>query len=432
MKIKNKPYFCFLILIAYLPFQIALNLKAKYDLASIRILILILFIAVLILLIHKKELKLNHLLGWQSFFLFLFFAWSLISLIKAPNLIWGLRKIAYLGSIFPLYFITIFLAKKLRQTTQIAIIFIYSLGLSALIGLIQFSAQFIFGIDKVYQFWAVNILPIFSGFQLGAMILTYPSWLVNINGETLMRSFSFFSDPHMFSFCLGMIIPFTTIILIANKNKIIIFISYLLMASGLMLSFTRGAYLAIILTLALVSWMVWRYLGKKIIPLLFLGTILVFLIPGSPIADRFYSSFDLSEGSNKGRLEMWEQASKVGLNQPWQGIGLGNYSLSLNKKLDYRNPATAHNFYLDLFSELGLIGLSIWMLLILGTIWQLFKKLYSEINQKTKIIIISLIGSLTYFSVHSFFETAIYQPIILSILMIILGLSSLLSQNKIN
>jgi len=58
--------------------------------------------------------------------------------------------------------------------------------------LLQFLSQFIFGLEKTYSFWAINILPIFSGFNLGAMILAYPSWLVNVSGETIMRAFSFF------------------------------------------------------------------------------------------------------------------------------------------------------------------------------------------------------------------------------------------------
>ena len=155
-------------------------------------------------------------------------------------------------------------------------------------------------------------------------------------------------------------------------------------------------------------------------------SLLVFIVPLTPIADRFYSTFNLSEGSNMGRLEMWQMASKAGMSSFWYGIGLGNYSLMVDSKFDYRNPATAHNLYLDIFSEIGFLGLIVWMILILGTIWQVFKKIRFLNDKKQKCILICLIGSLSYFFIHSFFETAIYQPSVLALLMIILGLSTII------
>jgi len=157
--------------------------------------------------------------------------------------------------------------------------------------------------------------------------------------------------------------------------------------------------------------------------LLYLSLLLI-IVPGTPFSDRFYASFDLDEGSNMGRLEMWQQAGQIGLDNFWQGVGLGNYSLIVDSDLDYRNPVTAHNLYLDFFSEMGIFTLTIWLILILGTIGQLFEKLINLDNMEEKYILIGLIGSLVYFSVHSCFETAIYNPSVLALLMIVLGLST--------
>jgi len=46
------------------------------------------------------------------------------------------------------------------------------------------------------------------------------------------------------------------------------------------------------------------------------------------------------------------------------------------------------------------------------------------VKQSEKYLCLGLIGSLVYFSIHSFFETAIYNPIILALLMVVFGLSS--------
>ncbi len=429
--IKQKLYFWLLLLIIYLPFQIALNLNNKYDLASIRVLIPLFCLIIFIRLYSQKRIILKKFINHQSLFLCLFLCWSLFSLINSINLVWGIKKIIYFISIFPLYLILLSLIENWGQIIKLIKYLLFGFSFLGIIGLLQFLAQFIFGLEKIYQFWAINILPIFSGFNLGNMILNYPSWLVNLNGQTLMRAFSLLSDPHMFSFCLGLIIPFSAIGLLIYKNKLLIAIYYSIFMLGIMLSFTRGAYLGLIIALILISWLIYRDLNKKVVPCFILISLCLFILPISPVADRFYSSFDLTEGSNMGRLEMWQQAEKIGMNHFWQGIGLGNYSLALNQK-DYRNPATAHNFYLDLFSEIGLIGLLLWLGLIFTTFWQLFKSLKKTILFKQKAILISLIGSLAYFSAHSLFETGIYQPIVLSLLMILMGLSQFIYHHENN
>jgi len=422
-------YIWLLLLIAYIPFQIALNPSSNFDLASIRVFIILLFVFYLCKnIIIKKGINKLHFKNLQAISLLFFLTLTGISLISAENIFWGLRKIIFFLSIFPLYFLTVALVKKSDQIKKIILILIGSAILSSFIGLFQFLAQFIFSLEKVYAFWIINIMPIFSGFNLGAMILAYPSLLVNINGQTIMRAFSFFSDPHMFSFYLGLILPLGIAYSLLIKNKKILFLNFSLLFFVLLLTFTRGAYIAIIVSFIFLAFLIYRYLRNKKMAFLLLLILIIFIIPITPISDRFYSTFNLSEGSNIGRLEMWEQSSKIALINFWQGVGLGNYSLTVNARFDYRNPVTAHNLYLDIFSEMGIFALFIWLFLILGTISKLFWRLRKTDDEKEKCLLIGLIGSLLYFSIHSCFETAIYSPIVLALLMISLGLSTVVLQ----
>jgi len=420
----------FVLLVAYLPFQIALNPRIGFDLASLRVFIVLFFIICLYGSVKSKVRPLlrSDLVNFQAIGLFLFLILVCFSLINAENTFWGLRKIVFFISVFPLYLLTIILVDSLEKVKKIVQVLFVGAGLLSLVGLIQFLGQFIFRLERVYGFWAVNILPVFSGFNLGAMILAYPSWLVNISGQTIMRAFSFFSDPHMFSFYLGLTLPFVVIFFRDKISKLLIS-SYFVIFIALCLTFTRGAYLAVIVTFLVLSILLWWFLKQKRLALLFILSLLILIIPGTPISDRLYSSFDLDEGSNMGRLEMWQQAGQVGLGNFWTGVGLGNYSLEVNSALDYRNPVTAHNLYLDIFSEMGIITLIVLLTLILGTIYYLFKLIRSEEDNK-KYLAVALIGSLVYFLTHSFFETAIYQPSILALLMIILGLSTYVIKNN--
>lgn len=412
------------LLVIYLPFQIALNPIPGFDLASIRVFIILLFLIWLLRIWTSDVHRTSDVRNLQSIGLLSFLILSSASLIGTENVFWGFRKILFFLSIFPLYFLLVALVDNWLKIKKTILALVISSGLITLIGLIQFFTQFIFGLDKVYDFWAVNITPIFSGFSLGTMILAYPSWLVNISGLTIMRAFSFFSDPHMFSFYLGLTLPLIIVLLLNNSNKKLLLIIYPLLFIALLLTFARGAYLAIIITFLVLAGLIWKYLGNKKVPILLFLSLLIIIVPNTPFSGRFYASFDLDEGSNIGRLEMWQQASQTGLDNFWQGVGLGNYSLIIDSDLDYRNPVTAHNLYLDFFSEMGIFTLTIWLMLILGTIGQLFEKLINLNNIEEKYILVGLIGSLVYFSVHSCFETAIYNPSVLALLMIVLGLST--------
>ena len=418
-----------LILVAYLPFQIALNPGAGFDLASLRVFIILFFVIWLVRKIWISDI--SYLKNLQAIGLFLFLILAGFSLIKAENVFWGLRKIIFFLSIFPLYFLVIGLVNNWLKIRKIILVLISSSILIALIGLIQFLAPFIFGLNKVYEFWTWQIIPIFSGLNFGALIMAYPSWLVNVNGHTILRAFSFFSDPHMLSFYLGLILPLAIALSLKISKKIPLFIICCLLFVVLLLTFTRGAYLSVIVTFLVLAGLFWRYLRAKKIAWLLCLSLLIFIIPNTPISDRFYSSFSLEEGSNIGRLEMWQQAGQVGWQHPWQGVGLGNYSLLVDSGLGYRNPITAHNLYLDIFSEMGILNLLVWLILILGAIWQLFWQMRRS-NLEQKYLYLGLIGSLVYFSIHSFFETAIYHPSILALLMIILGLSTILCSKRLS
>lgn len=421
-----------ILLILYLPFQIALNPSSNFDLASLRVFIIIFFLVWLVKN-FKDFCKGIYFKNLQSIALSLFFISILFSLIGAENIFWGARKIVFFASIFPLYFLVLALTGNWVKTKKIFKVLAFSGAFFALIGLIQFFSVFVFGLEEVYDFWARNIVPIFSGFNFGALILAYPSWLVNVGGKTIMRAFSFFSDPHMFSFYLGMILPLFAVLLLKSwvrglflksKNSYVAHIIFVTVFTALLLSFARGAFVAIIVSFLSVSVLVWIFLNRKKTPIFLCFLLLVFIIPGTPISNRFYSSFDFNEGSNAGRLEMWRQSGQTGLNYFWNGVGLGNYSSAINLDFGYRNPVTAHNLYLDIFSELGFIGLSSWLFLFFGTIWQLFQKLKETKIREQKYVIIGLLGSFAYFLVHSFFETPIYNPSVLALLMVLLGLSS--------
>lgn len=74
----------------------------------------------------------------------------------------------------------------------------------------------------------------------------------------------------------------------------------------------------------------------------------------------------IAEGNSKGRLLIWQNTSEIIKQSPWIGYGVGNHKLAIMKvecakKHDYVVSDHAHNDFLEMFSELGIFGLLIYI-----------------------------------------------------------------------
>ena len=419
-----------LVLVFYIPFGVALNLNPQIDLALIRILILAFFLIWLVAAaFFKKRLFISP---FQGFGLLSILAVSVASLLFAQEFSWGARKIAVFLSIFPLYFLVASIADEKSSLKKLTNIFIASTFISASIALIQFLAQFFISFSALIQFYSQKIGPSFWGKAFSALVAQNPSWFVNVGGKTLMRAFGLFPDPHMLAFFIGLGSPLLLATLLFQKGtNLKLFCVYVLMVVALFLTFSRGGYFGLFFSVFIVLLYSWRYLKEKkkfLITAISILFLLVLIIFGQAVISRFTSSFLISEGSSLGRLEIWQQSFKIFLEKPIFGVGLGNYSKTVDPLSLYRSPITSHNLYLDIASETGIFGLAAWLLLFFGSFYQLAKSLKRRRIENDEIKMISLkiglLGSLSYFLVHSFFETSIFNPTILAALMIIFALVS--------
>jgi O-antigen ligase len=419
-------------LVAYLPFQLALNLAPDIDLLSGRVLILL--FAFVWLIKSFKEKKWPNFKGQTSASLILFFIIAGISLLAAAQPDWGGRKLLLFLSVFPLFFLTADLINSERKIKKLIWVMVGGATFSALIALAQFLAQFVWGSQKIIDFWALKVAPLFYGQTFGSLVAQNPSWLVEMNGQTLMRAIGLFPDPHMLAFYLGLISPFVLVmIFFEKKHRLLLLAISCLLLAVLLLTFSRGGYLGLAASLIGMILLAWQRLKRE--SKVFLGSLMglalvVGIIFGAPIISRFFSSFDLAEGSNFGRLQIWQESLAITGQHPLLGVGLGNYPAAVDFSVNYRSAVTSHNLYLDILAEMGIFGLAAWL-------WFLASAGLASLKAiKHGALIAPALGvlaALIYFAVHSFFETAIFNPTVLAFLMIILGLSvSLAKARKID
>jgi O-antigen ligase len=407
----------------FLPFQFALSPKEGLDLAVVRIVVPLLILGWLLFGLLRRRVFLPDNLS--VFFLSGFLLVASLSVLWSENRGFALRKELFLFSFLPLLFVlsSVFEEKKVLQT-RVLESFVYGAFLSACSGILFFLSQFLFGVEKIFAFLTDNILPFFLGEAFARSVAEHPSLLVNISGATVLRASGVFPDPHMFAFYLGMASPIAlafALLALSKKKKRMWFVIFATILFADLLSFSRGGYVGLLAGGALflfVSGAFNRFSGRKRIGVLFLVPFLAVAVFSSPFGARFLSSFSHADGSNVERLRLWEEALTHIGEQPFFGVGLGNYPLLVKPSASYREPIYAHNLYLDIAVEVGLVGLSFFlgMIILSGTRLFLWWK-----RNKDDWLALSLLAALVLFSTHAFFETPLFSVHVLPALLLLIA-----------
>jgi len=400
-----------------LPFQWALSPVPGIDLALARVLSMLIFFVWVFSSVFKKRLMLPD--GLSSFLASSFLFISALSFLWAGNADFSVRKIAFLFSFFPSFFVlTSFFKENIKRVQTTLSFFIYGSVIAAAVSLVQFFSQFIFGVEKVFSFWTGSILPFFLGSAFGDSVAAYPSLLVNISGKTLLRATGFFPDPHMFSFYMGISILLTLGMFFSQRERKWGYAFWILLVADL-LAFSRGGYLGLCAGVTFFLFTFFYQKGLGVRGLLTGAGIfgIIFLTAWSPIGARFGSTFSTEDGSNKERIRLWEEALGHISERPFLGVGLGNYPLLVKPSAGYREPIYVHNLYLDIAVEAGLLGLSFFVALLWLAGWRLWRKW--EKTHDT--LSLGTLGALLVFSTHAFFDTPLFSVHALPALLLLLA-----------
>lgn len=192
-----------------------------------------------------------------------------------------------------------------------------------------------------------------------------------------LRAYGTFSHPNMLGGYLAIVLLLALwqeLKYIKEKKYLTRIAGYIIIFSGLILSFSRSAWLifAIGLFLIFISQKEKCKELKKIIFIFFL-TALIWLSAFSPLFFSRVSGEDrLEQKSIDDRAEYVWQAKEIIKNNFWLGVGAGNYTWEIYKKNNTPiwSVQPVHNVFLLIFAELGVVG----FLLFLTLLWQIFKK----------------------------------------------------------
>jgi len=276
--------------------------------------------------------------------------------------------------------------------------------------------------------------------------------------DRFFRAFGTFGQPNPFGGFMGLLIPLSVMSTLGyllrwyksrtslNLGLALFYgISSLILMIAIGMSWSRGAWLGLgtaflimgfflprrtrygvllflaIGGLALVVWFS-GLLPQSIVQRLGTSTAEFFAFEDVRGVDITPDNFAVAE-----RLAHWQAAINMITAYPFLGIGFGNYATAYPnyQLINWNEPlGHAHNYYLNIFAEVGIIGLlgygKVW-----DTIFYQSWKATSHPDALSRLVIIGLLGAWVYISVHSFFDNLYVNNLFLQIA-VMLGLMVLL------
>jgi putative inorganic carbon (HCO3(-)) transporter len=125
------------------------------------------------------------------------------------------------------------------------------------------------------------------------------------------------------------------------------------------------------------------------------------------------------------RLAHWQSALEMWRDHPWLGVGFGNYGAAYSQYALAKWPAAlghAHNYYLNIAAETGLLGLIAYLLLWGLVTWRVWRIFRSTKDRNVRALALGALGMVVHVSVHNAVDNLwvhnmyIYVAIVLGLL----------------
>lgn len=144
----------------------------------------------------------------------------------------------------------------------------------------------------------------------------------------------------------------------------------------------------------------------------------------------FLSAAKLQETNVYDRVNWWRGALEIIKDHPFSGVGLGNFgNIYLKYKVGKLNSLYAHNHYLELWSEIGFLGVLAFLLGIYRFIKESLANL-RKLEQSNQILNIGIITSVLSLLLYSFIDFGLAIPAVAIIFWVLMGLSYSYSQSS--
>jgi len=202
-------------------------------------------------------------------------------------------------------------------------------------------------------------------------------------GEDLVDGFrtrwvGVYSDPNHLAMNLVLVIPIG-VAFVAHKGthwlmRLLCLASVGLAAVAIVFSHSRGGFVG--LTVAMGVWALRekRRMQAFVVGALFFLALVIFAPKSFWQRNETVASYQ-QDVSAMGRVYAWNVASKISLDRPLLGVGVGGfrYAWPLYAPPESHEALVAHNVFLDVIGELGFVGLLAFLIFVGGSVGGAFE-----------------------------------------------------------
>ena len=270
--------------------------------------------------------------------------------------------------------------------------------------------------------WAFIIVALFLAFQAHMIGQFHEGRLENIGGIDFLEANAFASF-----LAFGISLLAFKIFSAPLWRKILYVIGIAVMINAIIFTKSRGAFVGIVLACPFVLFQTPKIYRKKIALYLILGAVLFFTLADKSflsrmgtIQDQTEMAFDegngVQEKRRENRIDYWIASLRIFKDHPF-GRGVMNFKYTL-PKYDPRYPdADPHNTFVLCYSEIGIIGISFFLIIIIEAFRQLkrIRKMAKKTPKEQEITLqaISISAALLiYLLGNMMFHSYLYHEII--------------------
>jgi len=247
------------------------------------------------------------------------------------------------------------------------------------------------------------------------------------------RVMSTYYNANHYAGFLVMVTPLAISFFLFSRSwwKILIFgLLSVLLVANLALSFSLGNFAfgaSMIFLLLVIIWSKkWEILTRRILPAVAGFLILAFfvmlitspLVSRYPLTKRYYEMLNLvKQDLTHGRFLIWGSGLKILSDHLFSGVGLGLFSLVFSKYRPVnftRFVNYAHSDYIQISSDMGIVGLGIYLIIIIALLLKGLKAL-KQTNQYNQAMVIGVMTALFGAIIRSLWDSNLFMLQSLSI-----------------
>ena len=187
-----------------------------------------------------------------------------------------------------------------------------------------------------------------------------------------------YADPNRMAMSVGIVVPLAVAFFVRRRSawwvRLACGVAAAMAITAMVLSYSRGGFLGLVASA--VTWLVLeRHLGRTLVVVAVAMAMLVLSPRSFWDRTRTVSTYE-QDASAMSRVEAWTVASRVSLAHPLLGVGAGTFPFAwriYGPQHTGGRVYAAHNVFLQVISDLGFVGLGLFLAFIgsvLGPLWQ--------------------------------------------------------------